>query len=263
VRWAAAHDDEGNAGWFGLTVGEMRVDTAKNDGFKDEAAFSTKLQEAAKGRVSLFKMQDDERSKVATILKGTGDLWKNAHDGFKRSVTAAIPELDADEAAWADEGGGGAIKIGTEGGVEPTELRVSGRDVVLVGAVIDGSEAYWDNGVLRGTSKVEQGVTFGDEVLRAMGGRPVQLIWACIVEDEDGDRGFYGLTVGDCRIDTAKQDGFKDLRAHSGKLNEAAKGRCEAWKLKGDAKGKMLELLKAQGPLWENATETIHDAFED
>ena len=51
------------------------------------------------------------------------------------------------------------LDMGRETGVEPARFRIAGRNVVVVGAVIDGAEAYFDNGVLQSKSKVEAGVT--------------------------------------------------------------------------------------------------------
>ena len=96
-----------------------------------------------------------------------------------------------------------ALDLGAESGIQPSRFRASGRHVSVVGAIVDGDQVYFDNGVLAGKSKAEQGITFGPEVLRAMGGRRVLALWFTATLDEEGKSGWFGLTVGEMRIDAA------------------------------------------------------------
>src|SRR5258708_3017066 len=97
-----------------------------------------------------------------------------------------------------------SLDFGRQPAVPPSEFRITGKPVAVVGGVIDGAEGYFDNGVLAGKSKPEQGITFGPEVLRAMGGRRVLALWLAVSKNEEGKPGWCGLSVGEMRIDAAK-----------------------------------------------------------
>ena len=63
------------------------------------------------------------------------------------------------------------------------------------------------------------------------------------------------------RIDSAKKDGFKDLAAGSMKLNDAARGRVEVWRLKPEERKALGDLVRAQSDLWESAFENFRAAL--
>jgi len=263
---AAAYNEAGVAGWFGLTVGEMRIDGATNEGFKDVAAFATKLTDASQGRVAIWQMKDDEKKALVSLLQQKPDLWRNAGKNFRSTVLSAVPAAaEADAAAAAADPSApppiAPISLGSEGGSAPRTLRASGREITIVGAVVDGKAAYWDNGLLDRQSKVEKGITFGPESLRAMGGRRVCGVWIAIAAQDDGKQGFFGATVGEMRVDENKREGFKDIAAHGVKLNDAARGRIEVWHMKPEERQALGDLLRQQGDLWESSFENVRSAF--
>ena len=67
--------------------------------------------------------------------------------------------------------------MGEPGGPPVATLRSSGRDVTVAGIVIQDGKAAWDNGLLTGKSKAEQGIAFGPEALRAVGGKRTVGVW--------------------------------------------------------------------------------------
>lgn len=267
---SAARDQAGNIGWLGVAVGEMRIDAAKKDGFRDVSAFSTKLTDAAQGRVTVWQMKEPERASFLGLLAAKPDLWRHAARGFRATVTATIPA--ALEMATADSpaaGGAAApttgapeVPVGAEGGVRPAVLRTFGRDVTVVGVVIQDGKASWDNGVLQGKSKAEEGIVFGAEPLRAMGGKRVCTLLVSAARREDGKPGWFGASVAELRIDAAKKEGFKDLAASNLKLNDAARGRVEVWRLKPEERKSVGELLRSRADLWEAAFENVRSALE-
>lgn len=265
---AAVKNDAGEDGWYGLTAGEMRIDTPGRDGFKDANAFTTKLTEAAQGRVSVYAFKEPDRPVLEAFLREHPELWRHADRGFRDTILTAIPSLASLDVAAAEAAGvevpvvTGPRRLG-EGTFEPQTLRMSGRDVTMYGIVVDGSRAEWDNGLLVRQAKVEKGITFGPEPLRALGGRRVCGVWIAVTADEEGDPpGYYGATVGLMRIDELKNDGFKDLNAHGMKLNDAARGRVELARLQPEERKAVGDLLRGHPELYEHATENIRNSLE-
>ena len=266
---SAAKDAAGNLGWLGVTVGEMRIDAAKKDGYRDVSAFSTKLTDAAQGRVAVWQMKPAERKAFLGLLGAKPDLWVNAARGFRDTVTAAIPEAAELGKAPAEAGAAAAgaegfpeVPVGAEGGVRAATLRSFGRDVTVVGVVVQDGKAVFDNGVLQGRSKAEAGIAFGPEPLRAMAGKRVCVVFVSAARQEDGKPGWFGATVSELRIDFAKKDGFKDLAAAGLKLNDAARGRVEVWRLKPEERKAVGDLLRSRADLWEAAFENVRNALE-
>jgi len=265
---SAARDAAGKIGWLGVAVGEMRIDAAKKDGFRDVSAFSAKLTDAARGRVTVWQMKEPERKAFLKLLEAKPDLWTHAARGFRDTVAATIPEAadmakgDASAAAGPSSAGSPDVPVGAEGGVRPAALRTSGRDVTVVGILVQDGKASWDNGVLVGKSKAEEGIAFGGEALRAMGGKRVCAVLASATRHEDGKPGWFGASVAEMRIDAAKKEGFKDLGAASHKMNDAARGRVEFWRLKPEERKAVGDLLRSRADLWEAAFENVRSALE-
>jgi len=258
--FTAALDEEGKAGWFGLTVGEMRIDAAKKDGYRDPSAFQSKLTDSSRGRVSVFQMKEPERKALLTLLAVKPDLWVHASRTFRDTVLAAVPEaasVGAAASAGAAGAGAPAVVLPGTGGPPPSTLRSGGRDVTMLGIVLQDGRAEWDNGLLAGKAKVEQGIVFGPEALRAVGGKRAVGVWVSVVRGEDGRTGWFGATVGEMRIDAAKKEGFRDVSAWSLKLNDAARGRVDLWRLKPEERTPVLALLQANADLWEAASENL------
>jgi hypothetical protein len=266
---AAANGADGKPGWIGLSVGEMRIEAAKKQGWRDVTAFSVKLMEAAKGRVAISQMKALELKALLGLLAQKPDLWVNAEKAFRTTVLSIAPvaaEIGATDAsrsaaAAAPATGSPPVLAGAEGGFPPATLRSFSRDVTIVGVLLQDGTAVWDNGVLTGKSKAEQGVTFGAEPLRAMQGKRVCAIFLAATRQEDGKPGWFGATVAEMRIDAAKKDGFKDLAAGSMKLNDAARGRVEVWRLKPEERKALGDLVRAKSDLWESAFENFRAAL--
>jgi len=268
--FAAANDEAGKTGWLGLTVGEMRIDAAKKDGYRDPSAFQTKLMDAARGRVAVTQLKEPERQPLLALLAKKPELWANAARPFRDTVAAAIPEAAslgtagaaAADAAAATAAGPPVVDIGKESGFPPATLRAFGRELAVVGCVVQDGKAAWDNGLISGKAKVEQGIAFGAEPARAANGKRVPAIWISIARGEDGRPGWFGASVGEMRIDAAKKEGFRDLSAWAVKLNDAARGRVELWRLKPEEKAAVVGLLQAREDLWEGASENMLTASE-
>lgn len=268
--FAAAADESGKAGWLGLTVGEMRIDAAKKDGYRDQGAFQTKLMDAARGRVSVTQLKEPERKPLLALLAKKPELWAASVRSFRDTVVAAIPDAAslgsatevAAAAAASALAGPPSVDVGVESGFPPVTLRAFGREVAIVGCVVQDGKAAWENGLLTGKSKFEQGITFGAEPGKALGGKRVAAVWISVARAEDGKPGWFGASVGEMRIDAAKKEGFRDLSAWPMKINDAARGRIELWRLKPEEKAAVTALLQARTDLWEAASENILTATE-
>lgn len=264
--FAATTHESGKPGWHGLTVGEMRIDAAKKDGFRDVNAFQNKLTDAARGRTAVWQMKEEERGVLAKLLASKPGLWKHASRSFRDTVLATLPSLSSLDTAADDDGvpadaGAPSVDLGSGTGVPARTLRSGGRDVTIVGLLLDRGRAEWDNRVLVGKSPVEEGVDFGPEPLRAMGGARSCLVWVAVARREDGTPGFHGVTVSEMRIDAAKKQGYRDVVAYGTKVNEAARGRVEIGRLKPEERAALETLLKAEEGLWQAAVENIRFAF--
>jgi hypothetical protein len=255
--WFTATLEDGKAGWFGLTVGEMRIDGAKKDGYRDASAFQSKLTDSSRGRVTVFQMKEPERKALLPLLQAKPDLWVNASRLFRDTVIAAVPEAAAIGASSSGETGAPIVDLGAQGGIPPATLRAGGRDVTMLGCTVVDGKASWDNGLLAGKSAPEQGIVFGPEPLRAVGGKRAVGVWVSVVKGEDGKTGWYGATVGEMRIDAAKKEGFRDVSAWSLKLNDAARGRVDLWRLKPEERAAVVALLQASPDLWDAASENV------
>jgi hypothetical protein len=263
---AAGADEQGRPGWIGVTVGEMRVDAAKKDGYRDVNAFQTKLTDAAKGRTTVWQLKEAEKATFVRLLAAKPDLWIHAARPLRETVLASIPEAASVGAAPGDPKPGEGpeapdVFVGTGAGYAPVLLRAQGRDVTVVGILLQGGQAEWDNAVLSGRSHVEQGISFGGESLRAPSGRRVCALFVSIATAEDGRPGWFGATVAEMRIDPAKKEGFRDMAASGMKMNDAARGRVDLWRLKPEEKAAVKVLLQAEGPLWEAAFENVREAL--
>ncbi len=152
-----------------------------------------------------------------------------------------------------------ALNFGRETGVPPTSLRASGRTVHIVTGVVEGTSGVFDNGLLAGKAKVEQGIKFGPEVLRAVKGRKVLACWFAVSAREDGKPGWYGLTIYEMRIDDAQKDGFRDTGGWPGKLMDAARGRVEVFRITPEQKKGLLVLLQSRADLWGHAFPALRE----
>jgi hypothetical protein len=263
---AAAKDETGKPGWIGLTVGEMRIHDQKKEGYRDVSAFQTKLTDASKGRVAIWQMKEGERKALLGLLQQKPELWIHASKGFRDTVMSSVPEATQIGAgagdAPADQVGAPKVDLGVDTGFPASTLRSGGRDVSLVGMVVEGATATWDNGLLSGKSKAEQGITFGAEPMRAQSGKRVCGLYIAVARNEEGKPGWFGLSCADMRIDAVKKEGFKDLAAQAMKVNDAARGRVELWRLKPEEKQAVVKLLQGKADFWEAAFETVRSAFE-
>lgn len=263
---AACKDEQGKPGWIGLTVGEMRIHDQKKEGYRDVGAFQTKLTDASKGRVAIWQMKEPERKALLGLLQQKPELWVHASKGFRDTVLSSVPEAAQIGAgagdAPADMVGAPRVDLGADAGPPSASLRNGGRDVTVIGMVVEGGKASWDNGLLSGKSKVEQGIAFGAEPMRAQAGKRVCGLFVAVARQEDGKPGWFGLACSEMRIDAAKKEGFKDLAAQAMKVNDAARGRVELWRLKPEERQAVVALLQGKADLWDAAFDTVRSAFE-
>ncbi|MCM3749543.1 YwhD family protein [Paenibacillus pasadenensis] len=125
--------------------------------------------------------------------------------------------------------------------------------------IIDGSEAYIDNGAMHAKSKVEKGIKFSPEKENVPNGRPVWIVWVAVDRDEEGS--FYaGATACPMLIDTEARRGWKILAQHVNNLDYSIKRRFVLDELSAEEKTVLRELLIAHNAeWWEHSPQTLKD----
>ena len=146
-----------------------------------------------------------------------------------------------------------ALDFGRETGVPATSLRAGGRTIHVVTGLVEGARGIFDNGLLAGKARIEQGIKWGPEVLRAVKGRKVLACWVAVAAREDGKPGWYGLTTYEMRVEDSTKDGYRDTTGWPAKLMDAARGRVEVFRLAPEQKAGVLLLLQSRADLWKNA----------
>ncbi|MCL6459786.1 MAG: YwhD family protein, partial [Gorillibacterium sp.] len=88
--------------------------------------------------------------------------------------------------------------------------------------IIDGEEAYVDNGALHAKSKLEKGIKFSTNKEDVPNGRRCFIVWVAVDRKEQG--AFYaGLTACEMRIDSDERKGWKLLADHVNRMDKAMK----------------------------------------
>ncbi|PLT43722.1 YwhD family protein [Paenibacillus sp. FSL W8-1187] len=125
--------------------------------------------------------------------------------------------------------------------------------------IIDGGEAYIDNGAMHAKSKVEKGIKFSPDKANVPNGRPVWIVWVAVDRDEEGS--FYaGATACPMLVDTEARRGWKILAQHVNNLDYAIKRRFVLDELSPEEKAVLRELLISHNAeWWEHSPQALKD----
>ncbi|SDS71873.1 YwhD family protein [Paenibacillaceae bacterium GAS479] len=125
--------------------------------------------------------------------------------------------------------------------------------------ILDGSEAYIDNGAMHAKSKVEKGIKFIPNKEDVPNGRPVWIVWVAVDRDEEGS--FYaGVTACPMLVDTEARRGWKILAQHVNNLDYAIKRRFVLDGLSDEEKQILRDLLISHNSeWWEHSPQTLKD----
>lgn len=90
------------------------------------------------------------------------------------------------------------------------------------GIIIDGDEAYLDEGTLHAKSKIEKGIKFSTNKEDVPNGRKAWIVWVAVDRTEEGAY-YAGMTACEMLVDTEARRGWKILAEHVNKMDAAMK----------------------------------------
>ncbi|WP_425262306.1 YwhD family protein [Paenibacillus pectinilyticus] len=90
------------------------------------------------------------------------------------------------------------------------------------GIIIDGDEAYLDEGTLHAKSKIEKGIKFSTNKEDVPNGRKAWIVWVAVDRTEEGSY-YAGMSACEMLIDTEARRGWKILAEHVNKMDGAMK----------------------------------------
>ncbi|WP_438434018.1 YwhD family protein [Gorillibacterium sp. sgz500922] len=137
-------------------------------------------------------------------------------------------------------------------------------DLSNVSAVIvDGGEAYVDNGALHAKSRVEKGIKFVADRGEVPNGRRCFIVWVAVDRDEDGGR-YAGLAACEMAVDPEARRGWKVLAEHVNRMDRAMKRQVLVENLNGEEKAALKRTLVDTNPQWwERTGEDVKQALAD
>jgi hypothetical protein len=117
------------------------------------------------------------------------------------------------------------------------------------GVIIDGDEAYVDNGTLHAKSKVEKGIKFSPDPAEVPDGRKVWVVWVAVDRNAEGQM-YGGLAACEMRIDPEAKKGWKVLADHVNRMDKAMKRHILVDGLDEGEKAVLRKLLMEHNPEW-------------
>jgi hypothetical protein len=136
-------------------------------------------------------------------------------------------------------------------------------DLSSVSAIIvDGDEAYVDNGALHAKSKIEKGIKFSANREDVPHGQRCFIVWVAVDRGEEGP--FYGgVAACEMLIDAEARRGWKILADHVNRMDRAMKRKILVENLN-DAEKQTLKnaLVEFNVDWWEHSPEELKSALE-
>lgn len=129
------------------------------------------------------------------------------------------------------------------------------------GVIIDGDEAYVDNGTLHAKSKVEKGIKFTTDKNEVPNGRKVWVVWVAVDRNAEGQ--FYGgLAACEMLVDPEAKRGWKILADHVNRMDKAMKRHVLVEGLDEKEKAALKNLLIAHNAeWWEHSSDELKQAL--
>lgn len=129
------------------------------------------------------------------------------------------------------------------------------------GVIIDGDEAYLDNGTLHAKSKVEKRIKFSQDKADVPNGRQCWIVWIAVGHSEEGAY-YAGAAACEMLIDTEARRGWKILADHVNRMDRAMKRKVLLENL--DTKEKQLlknVLIEHNQEWWDRSPEELKEAL--
>ncbi|MBC8079397.1 MAG: YwhD family protein [Gorillibacterium sp.] len=136
-------------------------------------------------------------------------------------------------------------------------------DLSQVSAVIvDGEEAYVDNGALHAKSKIEKGIKFSPNKEDVPHGKRCFIVWVAVDRIEEG--AFYGgLTACEMLVDNEARRGWKLLADHVNRMDKAMKRQVLLHDLNTQEKAALKKaLITFNGDWWDRTPEETKNALD-
>lgn len=127
--------------------------------------------------------------------------------------------------------------------------------------IIDGDEAYVDNGALHAKSRIEKGIKFSVNKDDVPNGRKCWVVWVAVDRGESGS--FYGgIAACEMLVDEEAKKGWKVLADHVNRMDKAMKRHILLEGLDEREKAALKKLLIAHNPdMWERSDEALKAAL--
>lgn len=120
--------------------------------------------------------------------------------------------------------------------------------------IIDGDNAYVDDGALHAKSAVEKGIKFSMNIEDTPNGRKCWLVWVAVDRHPEGTR-YAGLTACEMRIDSEARRGWKILADHVNKMDQAMKRKIILDGLTDSEKKLLRQVLIQHNESWWNQSD--------
>ena len=136
-------------------------------------------------------------------------------------------------------------------------------DALLGAVVIDGDEAYFDDGALHGRSRAESGVQFlgSREQLEGGAARRIVLVWVAVKEREPSRYGYVGLSDSEMWIDQGRSVGYKNLVDQANRMGDAVRGVVGLGRTTARERQRLLRCLMERLELWRYASTAVKEAL--
>ncbi|MEW9699236.1 YwhD family protein [Paenibacillus sp. SI8] len=127
--------------------------------------------------------------------------------------------------------------------------------------IIDGEEAYLDEGALHAKSKIEKGIKFSMNKEDVPNGRKAWIVWVAVDRTEEGAY-YAGLSACEMLVDTEARKGWKILADHVNKMDAAMKRKFILDGLDGKERAALKNQLVAHNEEWWNRSDqSLKDAL--
>lgn len=136
-------------------------------------------------------------------------------------------------------------------------------DVLLGAVVIDGQEAYFDDGALHGRSRVEAGIEFWSDRTQLSDGSAQRIffVWVAVKEQGPQRYGYIGLADTEIWVDRDRGIGYKNLTEQANRMSEAVGGRVRLDRLTADERTLLAQCLRERAMLWRHAGPAVTAAL--
>lgn len=129
------------------------------------------------------------------------------------------------------------------------------------GVIIDGDEAYLDNGTLHAKSKVERRIKFSQDKADVPDGRLCWIVWVAVDHTEEGAY-YAGAAACEMLIDTEARRGWKVLADHVNRMDKAMKRKVLLDNLGAKEKELLKNLLiEHNASWWDRSGDEIKQAL--